>query len=259
MATPTHPDVLLEPVRVPSVADEVTDRLVTAVAVGAFAPGEHLPAERELASMLGVSRSTVREGIARLREAGLVETRRGRSGGAFVLASWTPASASAVRRTLEPALPDLEPLFDLRARVEEMVARAAAERCTAQDAAVLREALAAFAAARGPAQEHASDRRLHDAVLQVTANPHLVALRRDLLGRVGLGLPLEPYRAEVFTRALAEHADLVAAITGGEVERAGQVARSHFAMSAEALRETLARGLGAEGPAAQRSASATEA
>lgn len=254
MATPTHHDALLEPVRVPSVADEVTDRLVTAVALGAFAPGEHLPAERELASMLGVSRSTVREAIGRLRDADLVETRRGRSGGAFVLASWTPASASAVRRTLGPALPDLELLFDLRARVEEMVARAAAERCTTTDAAALRAALTAFAAAAGePADEHACDRRLHDAVLQVTANPHLVALSRDLLGRVGLGLPLEPYRPEVFTRALGEHADLVAAITAGEVERAGQVARAHFAMLAEALRETLARGV------AQRSASATEA
>ena len=54
---------------------------------------------------------------------------------------------------------------------------------------------------------------------------------------------MEPYRPEVFARAAQEHADLVAAVVAGDVERAGRAARAHFGMSAEALRETLARGL----------------
>ena len=48
------------------------------------APGEKLPAERELAVQLGISRVTLREAIRALQDAGYLEVRRGRYGGAFV-------------------------------------------------------------------------------------------------------------------------------------------------------------------------------
>jgi GntR family transcriptional regulator, transcriptional repressor for pyruvate dehydrogenase complex len=251
-AAPLSP--VLSPVHTSSAVDEVTDRLVTAVALGAFLPGERLPVERELCRMLGVSRSTVRDALARLREAGLVEVRRGRSGGAFVRSRWTGASARAVRRTLEPRLAELELLFDLRARVEEMVARAAAERRTGDDVRRLRAALNAFATAAAPTEEHHRDGALHDAVLATAGNPLLAELSRDLLARTSVGFRLEPYRREVFARAVHEHTELVEAVIAGDVERAGRVARAHFAMSAEALRETLARSTrpgeaGADAPA----------
>ena len=89
----------LLPLRRGTAVDEVTDRLLTAVALGAYVPGERLPVERELCAILAVSRSTVRQALARLRAAGVVEVRRGRTGGAYVTSSWTAASAGAVRRT----------------------------------------------------------------------------------------------------------------------------------------------------------------
>ena len=239
--TDVRPAPVLSPVRTSSAADEVTDRLVTAVALGAFLPGERLPVERELVRLLGVSRSTVREALARLREADLVEVRRGRSGGAYVRSRWSGASARAVRRTLEPRLAELELLFDLRSRVEEMVARAAAERRTPEDELRLRAALAAFAAAAEPTDEHRYDGALHDAVLGAAGNPLLAELSRDLLARTSVGFRLEPYRREVYAQAVDEHTALVQAVVDGNVERAGQVARAHFAMSADALREILAR------------------
>jgi GntR family transcriptional repressor for pyruvate dehydrogenase complex len=42
------------------VADDVVDRLVTAVALGLYVTGQQMPTERELAAMLGVSRTSVR-------------------------------------------------------------------------------------------------------------------------------------------------------------------------------------------------------
>jgi GntR family transcriptional repressor for pyruvate dehydrogenase complex len=239
----TGPPAALLPLRRGTAADEVTDRLLTAVALGTYLPGERLPVERELCSMLSVSRSTVRQAMARLRAAGVVEVRRGRSGGAYVSSSWTAASAGAVRRTLQPRLSELELLFDLRARVEEMVARAAAERRTARDVRALESAIAAFAAATEPTQEHMCDATLHATVLSATGNALLAQLSRDLLARATVGVPREPYRRDVFARAVQEHTDLVSAVIDGDVERAGIIARRHFGMSAEALREILARGL----------------
>jgi DNA-binding FadR family transcriptional regulator len=239
----TGPPAALLPLRRSSAADEVTDRLLTAVALGTYLPGERLPVERELCSVLRVSRSTVRSAVARLRAAGVVEVRRGRSGGSYVRSSWTAASAGAVRRTLEPRSSELELLFDLRARVEEMAARAAAERRTAEDIRALESAMAAFASASQPTEEHMRDGALHETVLAATGNPLLAELSRDLLARATVGVPREPYRSSVFARAVQEHTELVTAVVDGDVERAGAIARRHFAMSAEALREILARGL----------------
>ncbi|MEO8850932.1 MAG: winged helix-turn-helix domain-containing protein, partial [Allobranchiibius sp.] len=67
-----------------NVFEAVVGQLATAVRLGVFADGEQLPPERELSERLGVSRMTLRDAIAALREAGLVQTTRGRGGGTFV-------------------------------------------------------------------------------------------------------------------------------------------------------------------------------
>lgn len=243
---------VLRPVRVHTAVDEVADRLITAVAIGEYLPGDRLPAERELAAVLGVGRSTVREAMGRLLAAGVVDIRRGRQGGAYVRESWTPASAQAVRRTLLPRWPELEQLFDLRCLVEGMVARVAAQRRRDSDIERMNVALASFAAAGSPQEKHAADIAIHHAVLEATQNPQIAGLSRDLLARVGLGIPIEPYDSEpaVYRRALAEHTALCEAIAAGEVERAGGIAQAHFTITNEGLREVLSRGLAADdGPA----------
>jgi len=52
------------------IADDVVDRLVTAIALGVYVPRQQLPTERELASMLGVSRTSVREALKQLTDTG---------------------------------------------------------------------------------------------------------------------------------------------------------------------------------------------
>jgi GntR family transcriptional regulator, transcriptional repressor for pyruvate dehydrogenase complex len=238
---------LARPLQVPTAVDEVTDRLVTAVAIGEFVPGERLPVERALAQMLGVGRSTVHEAMHRLREAGLVEIRRGRHGGAFVRSDWTAASGAAVARTLAPRREELEQLFDLRGLVEGMVARTAAERRTTEDIRRLKRALTAFARARTPAAEHDADAGIHRAITDATRNAQVVVLTRGLLATMTQGLPIEPYSRHVYDRALQEHTLLVEAVVAGEVDEAGRIAERHFGMTAETLRSVLGRGLKASG------------
>ena len=66
-------------------AEQVAQRLTDGIVLGVLHPGERLPSEPELARRFGVALITVREGLGILREAGLVETRRGRDGGSFVV------------------------------------------------------------------------------------------------------------------------------------------------------------------------------
>ncbi len=243
--TPVHRPGGLAPLIVPTAVGEVTDRLLTALALGEFVPGQRLPAEREMARLLSVSRNTVHEALGRLRVAGVIEVRRGRAGGSFVLDSWNAFSAEAVGRTLIPRRPELEQLCDLRCRFEEAVARTAAERCTAGQAQELNSLLRAFREAGTPEQEHAADIAMHEAVLRATHNPQMAELSRDLLARVALGLPIEPYDPNVFQRALTEHTALISAVIDGRPEEAGLAARQHFSMSARLLRAVMHRGANA--------------
>ena len=66
-------------------AEQVAQRLTDGIVLGVLDPGERLPSEPELARRFGVALITVREGLGILRLAGLVETRRGREGGSFVV------------------------------------------------------------------------------------------------------------------------------------------------------------------------------
>jgi GntR family transcriptional regulator, transcriptional repressor for pyruvate dehydrogenase complex len=230
---------LSEPVQVASATSEVTDRLLAAIAIGEFLPGERLPAERALAKMLGVARSTVHDALHRLRDAGVVEIYLGRSGGAVIRSDWTPDSAGAVARTLSVQRPQLGELFDMRRLVEGMIARAAAERRTSQDVRQLRAALEEFGAVEEMIEARAIDRRLHGLVTAAARNPHLTSLGANLTAAATLGFGAEPYAPEFLAQARAEHQELVDRIAEGNAEAAGRCAQEHFALTLESMRAGL--------------------
>jgi len=95
------------PVRGGNAFEITVARLAQAIKLGLVAEGDRLPAERDLAERLQVSRVTLREAIRALREAGYLESRRGRTGGTFVLAGaaiavGTHPAANAVPRARVP-------------------------------------------------------------------------------------------------------------------------------------------------------------
>src|SRR5690349_2735114 len=97
-------------IRTPASYELVVQQLRRGIHVGRFPPGEKLPTERELARYLGVSRTTVREAMRVLQGEGLIETRRGRSGGAVVVG--VQGTAAERRQILRRRLAELEPVYD---------------------------------------------------------------------------------------------------------------------------------------------------
>lgn len=227
------------PLHLASPAEQIADRLITAIALGQFSPGERLPSERQLAELLGTSRTSVREGLGRLAEARYVEIRRGRAGGAYVRADWTVSPRSAIRRTLAPQWRGLQELFDFRSLTEGLIARTAAARRGADDIRGLELALQRYEEAPSLAIARETDAELHRGVTRACRNSHLVQLSRDLLTQVGLGFPAEPFTQAVYDRALPQHQELVAAVVDGDQEAAWQLGITHFAITAEAVRDLL--------------------
>ncbi|THG30647.1 FadR/GntR family transcriptional regulator [Naasia lichenicola] len=232
---------LSEPIVARHIADDVVDRLVTAIALGVYVPGQQLPPERTIAGMLGVSRTTVREALKQLTESRYLAVRRGRNGGYFVLADWGPTSAEHVRRHLLPSWNEFEKLFDARTLLEPVIARTAARRCTPADAQAITKALNAYLAAPNHDASRQADSALHRAIAEATQNPILVELSEDLRARVSLNLGAEPYTDEVRRKAIVQHQELVAAVIGGDGELAADIAAHHFTLSEDLIRDLVAR------------------
>ena len=120
--------------------------------------GERLPAERELAERLGISRVTLREVLKVLQDQGLVESRRGRYGGTFVLPRTDSPGEDELRRRV--AAVDIEDVLRFREVLEVGAAGLCATHGLTTGAADrLREALAGDArrtSARLPPAGHPS-------------------------------------------------------------------------------------------------------
>jgi GntR family transcriptional repressor for pyruvate dehydrogenase complex len=223
-------------------SEQIADRLATAIALGEFVPGQRLPAERELAGLLGVSRTTVREALGRLAASGYLEIRRGRSGGAVVREDWRPDSADVVSRTLIANWDRFEALLDFRALIEPLIARTAAERADASDRSAIEAALRHYRDAGSDREaSRAADEALHLAVARATHNAYLAAISRRVRSEISLGFSAEPYSTSIRDRAIGEHADLSEAILAGDADRAGAIAAGHFTLTETALRDLVRR------------------
>src|ERR671922_982869 len=132
---------VLRPVRAGNGFEEALEHILQVVRLGLVPGGERLPAERELAERLGISRVTLREVLKVLQDQGLVESRRGRYGGTFVLPRTDVGGEDELRRRIEKT--DVEDVLRFREVLEVGAAGlCAAHGLTGEQAGRLRDALA---------------------------------------------------------------------------------------------------------------------
>jgi GntR family transcriptional regulator, transcriptional repressor for pyruvate dehydrogenase complex len=222
--------------------ESCVERLATAIRLGVYPYGTTLPPERELAALLGVSRATVREAIAALREAGMVRTTRGRGGGSVVdLEPPTPGCEPGVAPT-EAASRRSELLDALVFRrvvepgacfVASTVAR------SATDLDELHLAHDRVRSAESPAEHRQADARLHLAIAALTGSAYLVDAVTQVQAAVHEMLLAIPVLGTNIEHSNAQHAAIVAAVEAREPERARRAMEEHCDDTAALLRGLL--------------------
>lgn len=243
---PETPGLLQQQLDTSSRVDEITDRLITAIAIGEYLPGARLPVERDLAASLGAGRMTVRAALARLVERGLLETRRGRGGGSYVMEQWPESSTDAVGRTLRMRLDELRDRCDALCRLQGTVCRAAAESRSDDDLSLLQERFEAYRTAESGLEAQQADSLFHLAIMDAAHNDVLKQILLDLKATVSIGAPAhlwgEPTTMRSMElRAMDEHEQLVRAIADGRGDDADQLARHHGAIDFEIITIALNR------------------
>ncbi|WP_416447288.1 FadR/GntR family transcriptional regulator [Leucobacter sp. HNU] len=226
-------------------AENLRDRLLTAVLIGEYLPGSRLPSERELADSLDVARETMRQALRMVTEAGLLEVRRGRGGGYFVTAARID-ERSAAAQLLHRRLAEIEDAIDAGSRIQGAICEAAAERRTADDVRILEARLADFVAAASGREKQAADSRLHLAISDAAHIPALADAMLFLDRRVSLSAPQHPWgaiedQAAMEERATRDHTELVRLIVAGEIAAAGALARRHAMIDRDLIEQARRR------------------
>lgn len=218
---------LISPLTAGGRADEVVERISRAILLGLVVDGEQLPTEVEFAGQLGVSPMTLRESLAILREQGLVETRRGRTGGTFVRRPANPPLGPLEERLRTTTVSQLRDLSDEQFAVSGAAALLAAERASAASVRRLLHLVEQLAAAEEVGARIRADSRFHIEIAMASQSERLTRLEVNLQAELTalLWLPLEP--ETVLDEVVAEHHAIATAIAEEDGERARLLAERH--------------------------------
>ena len=200
-----------------ALSDDVAGAIRSAILRGEIRPGQSIP-ENGLAQRLRVSRSPIREALAQLEREGLVTSRVGRP--------------TTVRRFSKR---EIEELYAIRAALEGLAARWAAESATPEARAALVDRAARLRAAMGDAAASPSpetipaDVAFHRGIAAACGSDQLHRMMEGLSYQVHLVMAggfatLTPRRAEEMH---AEHEALLAAIQRRDGDAAERIARQH--------------------------------
>jgi DNA-binding FadR family transcriptional regulator len=227
-----------------------------AIQLGLFVDGEQLPPETEFAAQLGVSAMTLREALATLRQQGLVETRRGRTGGTFVRRPSSPPVTVLRERLRGMTTSSLRDLTDEQFAVSGAAAKLAAARASGADVRRLYTLVRQLSVAPSLGSRIRADSRFHIEVAQASQSERLTRLEVGLQTQLGelLWLAPEPTVATAVAGATevldhlavaAEHAAIADAIAAEDADRARMLAEGHVERNLRrltALRLAMAQG-----------------
>ncbi|MEO9322939.1 GntR family transcriptional regulator [Nocardioides sp. C4-1] len=194
-------------------AASLTDAVVEAVRDGVQARelvADEVYSVYQLAELLGVSRSPVREAMLRLAEAGLVEIVRNRG-----------------FRVVVPSSRDVEEIFEVRLALEPAAAARAA-RLGCPDAVTCLAAMDDAAARADEPALWAADRALHRALLVASGNRRAAAIVEQLRATTALLGPPSTATGRSLADICAEHRPIVEAVVAGDADAADAAMRDHL-------------------------------
>jgi DNA-binding FadR family transcriptional regulator len=226
--SPALQSALFPPLGAEGRVEAVVRRLGEAIALGLVEAGERLPPEAELAARFEVAPVTLREALAILRQAGLIETRRGRAGGTFVRQDADRPNRSAIPTSLGDYSPaGVRDLGDFGKTIAGAAAALAAERASASEIAQMRLLVKRMREAGSLVDFLRSDGRFHIEVAAASQSARLTQAEIDVQSEHNVLLSLLPDRRSILVRANREHAALVDAIEARDAAAATAVAVEH--------------------------------
>lgn len=242
--------LLRAPQKVTNAYEETLQRLLQSIRLGLIEPGSQLPAERELAALMNVSRDVLRDVLKTLGEAGYITVKRGRYGGTFVVEE-LPRAGLADPLLSKVDETQMRETLALRRILEVGAAREAANtKLSAAQVTTLKASLARCSAA-SLTDYRRLDSRLHLLIAELTGSKRLVEMVAEVRGKTNALLDAFPKLEPNITHSSKQHEQIVAAIVAGEAETAAALMLEHLRGSEALMHAFLSTYIDLpEGPAA---------
>lgn len=223
-------------------ADKIADQLEEMIAAGTLRPGEKLPAERQLAEQLSVSRPSLREAIQKLASKGLLETRRG--GGTYVLTDLQPEYVEPLVELFRNQPESRYDVLEVRHALEGNAAYYAALRATDADLENIRNKFEDMIKCHGdpdPMVEARADAQFHLSIVEASHNLVLVHMMNSLFNllqsSVSHNLDKLYTIHRVFDPLSKQHKELMEAVMARDPERAQKAAGDHLTFVEDSLQK----------------------
>jgi GntR family transcriptional regulator, transcriptional repressor for pyruvate dehydrogenase complex len=228
--------VVFAPIGGQGLVEQAVRRLGEAIGLGLLEVGERLPPESELAERFGIASMTLREALAILREAGYLETRRGRGGGTFVRRAVPQAPAHVARKRLAKLTVDeLRDLMDFRRIVAGAAAALAAERASPEEIRELFALVETMAVPPNFSVFRRADSRFHIAVASAAKSHRLTSAEAGIQADLAGLLRLIPHPPEALRVSNQQHRAIVECIARGDPEGAQALLERHVSGTGDFL------------------------
>lgn len=234
--------ILFKPIKPKKISEAIVEQIKALISQGQLKPGERVPSERDLASMLGVSRPSVREALMVLDAMGLVESRQG--GGTYVRSLTEHSIADPLTGLVTNNTRLLCDLSEVRIGLESWSAYLAAQNATTEELAELNQILdkmRRLAHTGGwPAE---IDTQFHYAITNASHNTIQVHVLNTIhsLFKATIEVALfEFYRREGYAELLlAQHEAIFKAISDHNPDLARQKMIEHLSIVKQKMAEFL--------------------
>ena len=213
----------------PALSDLVYEEIFSDIVSGKLAERSRLPSEVELSKTFNVSRPVVREALSRLRDDGLVASRRG--SGTYVQRR---PSSDVLRFTPLSSIADMQRCFEFRIGLEGEIAFLAAQRADFQSIETIHNAMERLDHIIAGTQLGVdADFDLHLAIAEAADNRYYLSALSNLRESVAVGMNLARNLSllkprERMTQVQNEHVEIVRAIENGEPDDARRLMRRHI-------------------------------
>lgn len=214
-------------------SDEVASRVRALIEEQQLEAGMKLPAERQLAVRLGVSRNSLREALAKLVSEGVLISRRG--GGTFVRwqhEAWSEQNIVQPLKTLLADDPDYSfDILEARHAIEASTAWHAAMRATSADKEKIRLCFEATQS-EDPDLASQADVRFHLAIAEASHNVVLLQTMRGFFDVLQSSVKQSRQRMylvpPVFSQLTEQHQAVLDAIIAGDADGARKAMMAHL-------------------------------
>ncbi len=236
-----EPSVAFRPISPLRAHEYVAEQLRHHIALGLVPVGRSLPPERDLARMFQVGRPTIQAALKVLESEHLIETRRGRGGGAFVIEP-TRDHAGHERLLLELRLmaDAIEDSIRFRRILEEGAAAEAARRADKDGVDSLVRIAQRMTGTIDPRAFHNLDTEFHIRIAEMSGIAQLRTAVEQVRIALNEAILAQPASPAWHDRINGEHHEIIDAIAGHDPSRAVRVMSTHLSRTEAGVRSLIA-------------------